>query len=441
MSKGPERLRLDAALDQADAFTVRWNGALDWKAANDRLEEVVLALRRAAEDGLSIGGQTGPAMFNAMRRSADNLEERVTLFRRGQDALDQASAAITAITIQRDQIDSDPATAPLMDPGSFSDNPEWDDEKRMSEQGKHNAAVSAFQEREALREQRAREIAEEFDRRYEEPIAVMKSIHGLPDPEEPGGQDGPGGGNGPGARAPIPGGRGPSGPSGTSYQGSVIGQPIDVDGGNNGETNQPTIEPPVVEPPIVQPPVVEPPTTNPTTNPTGPSTVGPTGPGGTGLVPGGVGTAVGVGLGGGALLGGLAKGVGIVRGIGAGVLAPGQQTRPLGGLSRSAVSGTLGRGAVAGAPASARPAARGGVGAASAAGRTTGAAGRGTAAAGAGGRGTGARTGAVAGGARGGAAGAGAARRRGRGDDAADREHYDDGQDWLDDEAAPGVLD
>ncbi|MGV3561971.1 MAG: hypothetical protein ACO1ON_01705 [Nocardioides sp.] len=437
MSKGPERLRLDAALDQADAFTVRWNGALDWKEANDRLDDVVKGLRRAADDGLTIGGQTGPAMFNAMRRSADNLEERVALFRRGQHALDQASAAITAITIQRDQIDSDPATAPLTNPGSFSDNPEWDDEKRMTEQGKHNAAVSAFQEREALREQRAREIAEEFDRRYEEPIAVMKSIHGLPDPEEPGGQDGPGGGDGPSARAPIPGGRGPSGTTGTTYHPTVIGQPTDIDPGDNNEVDpiDNGTEPEIKDPTVIDPTVIDP------VDPTGPTTIGPTGPGGTGLVPGGVGTAVGVGLGGGALLGGLAKGVGIVRGIGAGVLAPGQQARPLGGLSRSAVSGTLGRGAVAGAPAQARPAARGGVGATSTAGRTT-ASGRGAAAAGAGGRGSGgARTGAAAGGGRGGTAGAGAARRRGRGDDAADREHYDDGQDWLDDEAAPGVLD
>ena len=337
MSKGPERLRLDAALDQADAFTVRWNGALDWKAANDRLDEVVSALRRAADDGLTIGGQTGPAMFKAMRRSADNLEERVTLFRRGQDALDQASAAITAITIQRDQIDSDPATAPLPNPGSFSDNPEWDDEKRISEQGKHNAAVSAFQEREALREQRAREIAEEFDRRYEEPIAVMKSIHGLPDPEEPDDEDGPGGGDGPGTRAPIPGGRGPGGTTGTTYHGSVIGQPTEIDTGGNNEVDpvDETVDPEIKDPTIIDPTVIDP------VDPTGPTTTGPTtiGPTGSGLVPGGVGTAVGVGLGGGALLGGLAKGRGIVRGIGAGVLAPGQQTRPLGGLSRSAVSG------------------------------------------------------------------------------------------------------
>ncbi|WP_300642501.1 hypothetical protein [Nocardioides sp.] len=437
MSNGPERQRLDAALGPADEGVVTMNGVLEWGRSVGRLEEVARRLRSAANAGLGIGGQTGPAMFKAMRRSADNLDARVAEFRRGQAALESAAQTITNIRAQRNQIDSDPATAPLMDPGSFSDNPEWDDEKRMTEQGKHNAAVSAFQEREALREQRAREIAEEFDRRYEEPIAVMKSIHGLPDPEEPGGQDGPGGGDGPSARAPIPGGRGPSGTTGTTYHPTVIGQPTDIDPGDTNEVDpiDNGTEPEIKDPTVIDPTVIDP------VDPTGPTTIGPTGPGGTGLVPGGVGTAVGVGLGGGALLGGLAKGVGIVRGIGAGVLAPGQQARPLGGLSRSAVSGTLGRGAVAGAPAQARPAARGGVGATSTAGRTT-ASGRGAAAAGAGGRGSGgARTGAAAGGGRGGAAGAGAARRRGRGDDAADREHYDDGQDWLDDEAAPGVLD
>lgn len=424
MSRGPERLRLDAALAAADEQVVTANGTLEWFRALDRLRTVSRALRTAADSGLGIGGETGPAMFRAMHRSARNLDERIDLFTEGQRALASAATTIQQVRARRDRIDTDPATAALPDPGSFSGDPEWDDEKRMTEQGKHSAAVSAFQEREALRELRAREIAEEFDQRYEEPIAVMKSIHGLPDPEEPGGQDGTGGGEGPGTRAPIPGGRGPAGTTGTPHHGSVTGPPTDLGGGNGAVGPVAGTSPTTITEPTTLAPV----------------TATPTGPGGGALVPGGVGTAVGVGLGGGALLGGLARGVGLVRGIG-GVLAPGQQARPLGGLSRSAVSGTLGRGAVAGAPATARPAARGGVGAAAAAGRTS-SSGRGAAAAGAGGRGrSGARAGAAAGGVRGGAAGAGSARRRGRDRDTSDQEHYDDGQDWLDDEAAPGVLD
>ena len=159
MSRGPERQRLDAALAPASDDVVHSNGSAEWLDAVTRLSAVSSALKQAANSGLGIGGQTGPAMFKAMRRSAQNLDERIALFTEGKTALDSAADTIRDIRAKRDAIDTDPATAPLPDPGSFTDNPEWDDEKRMTEQGKHNAAVNAYQQREALREQKAREIA------------------------------------------------------------------------------------------------------------------------------------------------------------------------------------------------------------------------------------------------------------------------------------------
>lgn len=441
MTRGPERLRLDAALDNADAQAVGVTGAGGWGDAITKLGDVSKALRDAAASGLGIGGRTGPAMFEAMQRSADNIDARVTLFVDGQRALQDSAGLIEDIRAKRDAIDTDPATAPLPDPGSFSDNPEWDDEKRMTEQGKHNAAVNAYQEREALREQRAREIAEEYDRRYEEPIATMKKIHGIPDPEEPttgGGSGGSGGGGGGG----IPGGRGThtggayvSGGSGSGGGGTGTGTggggggggtgPGGGGGGGGGGTGGGYPGGLTPNPPHTSTPGV----------PVGPGT--PVGPGGGSLVPGGTGTAIGVGLGGGALLGGLAKGGSIlggsIRGLGAGLVPGASQSRPLGGLSRSAVSGTLGRGPVSGVSATGGPAGRGGVGAASSAGRP------GSARTG----GTGTRGGArgAAGGSRTGSAG-GRGRGKRREDDGPDREFYeDDGSEWIDDEAAPGVLD
>ena len=427
MTRGPERLRLDAALAEADEAVVRANGEAEWLSATYRLRDVSRALRVAANSGLGIGGQTGPAMFKAMRRSADHLDERITLFNEGREALGSAAETIRRVREQRDRLDTDPETAALADPGEFRDDPEWNDEKRLREQSRHTAAASAFADREALREQRAREIAEEFDRRYDEPIAVMKKIHGIPDPE-PETVSGDGGAGG-GGRSSVPGPRGAGGGPGA---GGLLGG--------------------VQHPPYVADPVGP----GEGTDPTGGSGEGPGGtasgpdaggqpavltsstPVGSGGAGGAGGTAIGVGLGGGALLGGLAKS-GVLRSLTGGALVGGHQvratarpqTRPLGGLSRSAVSGTLGRGSAVGAPVSGRPAARGGVGAASSAGRT--ATGRGTAA-GAGGRSGTRGTGGRAGGSP------TAGRRRDR-DGSADHEHYDDdGSDWLDDEAAPGVL-
>lgn len=424
MTNGPQRLRLDAALSQADEAVVTSNGSVEWATAAARLQYVSEALRTAADTGLGIGGQTGPAMFEAMRRSAKNLDERISLFLEGKAALDSAATTIEQVRRQRDRLDTDPETAAIADPGEFRDDPEWDDEKRLREQSRHTAAASAFADREALREQRAREIAEEFDRRYDEPIAVMKKIHGIPDPE-PETVSGDGGAAG-GGRGSVPGPRGAGGIPGTggllgggqhpTYVADPVGPGGDTDPGSGpGEGTDGTgLGPGAGSEPAVL-----------TTTTTGASG-------------GSSGTAVGVGLGGGALLGGLARS-GVLRSLTGGALVGGQQlrataapqTRPLGGLSRSAVSGTLGRGSVVGAPVSGRPAARGGVGAASSAGRTP--TGRGTAA------GSGGRSGTRgAGGRAGGSPTAG--RRRDR-DGSADHEHYDDdGSDWLDDEAAPGVL-
>lgn len=427
MTRGPERLRLDAALAEANEGVVQANGVAEWRKAAMRLDEVVTALRTAANSGLGIGGQTGPAMFKAMRRSADNLQERVGLIREGLAALESAATTIEQVRTQRDCIDTDPATAPLPDPGSFSDDPEWDEETRMAERGKHDASVSAFQDREALREQRAREIAEQFDRRYDEPIAVMKRIHGIPDPA-----DSP---RGPGQR-PDP---GPGGRTAMPRAGGTLTGPRPVQDPHQGADSS-------IEEQAPHEPAGD--GTSSTHDGIG-QVIGPSAPltpvltasdtasgtGGSGAA--GLGTSVGVGLGGGVLLGSLARGVGAIRGLGAGALVGGQPTRPLGGLSRSAASGTLGRPSAAGAPVAGRPVGRGGVGAAASAGRTSGArAGGLTGAPTVGGR-AGARAGSSGGPGAVGAGGAARARGAGRRTDA---EHYGDGSEWLDDDVAPGLL-
>ncbi|MGB0189689.1 MAG: hypothetical protein ACPF9W_01815, partial [Nocardioides sp.] len=312
MTHGPERQRLDAALAQADEDVVTSNGSVEWANAASRLEDVSRALKAAANAGLGIGGETGPAMFKTMRRSAKNLDDRIAEFLEGKAALDSAATTIEQVRRQRDRLDTDPETAALADPGEFRDDPEWDDEKRLREQSRHTAAASAFADREALREQRAREIAEEFDRRYDEPIAVMKKIHGIPDPE-PETVSGDGGAGG-GGRGAMPGPRGAGGTPGTgglvgggqhpTYVADPVGpvEGTDPGSGPGGGTGGTTLGPDAGGEPTVL-------TTATTGGSGGPS-----------------GTAMGVGLGGGALLGGLAKG-GVLRGLTGGALVGGQQVR------------------------------------------------------------------------------------------------------------------
>ena len=48
MTRGPERLRLDAALAEADEAVVQSNGEAEWLSATTRLRDVSRALRAVA---------------------------------------------------------------------------------------------------------------------------------------------------------------------------------------------------------------------------------------------------------------------------------------------------------------------------------------------------------------------------------------------------------
>ncbi|ANH38059.1 putative hemoglobin and hemoglobin-haptoglobin-binding protein 3 precursor [Nocardioides dokdonensis FR1436] len=428
--KGPQRQRLDAALAAADEDVVagQGGGAQEWGAAAERLRTVRDALHRAAGTGAGIGGQTGKSLFAALEKAATHLERYIDDLEQGARALTDSSAAISRTRTARDAIDTTPGLEDSDAPGSFSPDPEWDQVTLDRKRTEHQTSVSQHEEREARREAKAKEVADAMEAGYEEPIAVMKRIHGVPDPE-PGSRPGrPGSpyaptGSTPGGGSGASGGGGPRSGAGTL-------QPT----WTAGPTDQPLPQP--VDQPLDQPtdqptdqPVDQPPTTPTTTSlpPTGDLPPEPSGTGSTPLQPtsidpattsapgGGAGIGTGAAaLGGGLLLGGAARGI-AARAAG---VVPGQGTvaRPLGTTARSAVSGTLGR-STAGSP---TPRA-GGVGG-TAAGRGTGAGSSRAGARGAAGTGTG----------RGGS-------KKSR--DRADQDFYaDDDWDETDDDIAPGVL-
>lgn len=271
---------------------------------------------------------------------------------------------------------------------------------------RHNADASAF----ADADEKARVKLQKLDEAYVEASAVLARIHGEPVyPEDlP-----PGGGPGPGGFPVGPSGGGPRPPGGIPvHPPSTTGHPppIDIDHGPGpgpGPGGNPDIDHPGPGP-----------VGGTLGNPGGPHTSGV--PGINPILGGGIAAGVfgGPGL------------VNAVRGALGGRGGFGSTNGTIGSTTRTGGSGTLGGrsgGAVPGSQAG-----RGG-GRAGGAGGGRGAGGRGGAAPGtAGGRGGG--RGAAA-------AGAGGRGRKGRDEEGRERDLFDDGSDWIDDEGAgPDVL-
>ncbi len=419
---GPHRARLDQGL--ASAQLPRLNEAVTgWFSSMNALSLVSAALRKAAEAGNLIGGRTGPAMFAAMNDSSARLDGHAEQMSKGFAALMDARASLEAAREARDAIDRD---LPPYSPRTYTSDPDLtpaDNEvaRSLHDHGEQSAAA----DREAQREARARQVADDFERSYEHPVAVMKEIYGYePPPDRPVHVDRGIGGSSRTGSAP---GTTTSGHAGTPTLGGTYhpdhgGAGADGDAGAGEESSDPS-------------------STSGTTTPTGtadgtgdsgtsPSGT-PTTPaaGGSGLTGGVVGGVAGAGLLGGLVRGGLG---------GAATIKAPSTAAPLGGTARGS-AGTLGRAGTA----PTTPVSRS---------TTTGATPRGAATGGTPGRGAAAGTRAAgtsgtrstgAPGASGGARGAGtAAGRNARKErrDGTDRDLFDDGQDWLDDDGVEGVL-
>ncbi|AIY16666.1 hypothetical protein [Pimelobacter simplex] len=405
----------EAAIDDVDISRDAWG-----KGAT-ALENVARALLLAAPEirkGFGAGSTIGQDAHDAFDQAATRISARQKDLEDAQQALEKV---IPAMTAARAAAAGAPGTSPG-DPPPFPTPTGTDDAAEIQALKVHarqmetyNNQVSAY----AGADEDARKKVQDLKDRYREAADVFQRIHGEPEDKTP---------NKPGR--PDPGGSGGVPPIGRPSN-PYVPPPV--------HPTIPVTPPPVIEhpPPTIQHPPVPPvgpvhppelPTGYPPSDPVGPHVPGgPGGPGGSGGG-GGVGPAV---LGG-AVGAGVFGAPGIVNGIrgllnGRGLSGSGGT---IGATSRTGGPGSLTRGGGAGAPGSQvnrSSCARGAGG------------GRGGAAGGAGGRGGQGSRG------RGGAA-AGAGGRRGdrkRDDEKGqERDLFDDGQDWLDDEgAAPGVLD
>lgn len=414
---GPNRQYLDAGLDEARTHRVV-TASDNWRTAGNQVSLVARALYKAAHAGSGLGGQTGEAMFAAMMASSKRLGEHVEQMGKGVVALDDAQEAIQQALDARGKIDSD---LPPYEKKPYKADPEDTDADTVNKKAMHeNAETTAAATREERREQRARHVAETFEKRFEHPIKVMQDIYGYEPPTttEPKVDNGIGTPTRGGYQSPPTVTQPPWHPP--KQPPTIIDEPPTCTGYPPPEPPTTTTTTPPVPPetPVGYPPSEPPaPPVPPTPVPTSPDFVSGGNPGSGGGVPVGL-----IGAGAGAagvagLVGGLVRG---------GVIGPGSLklpggVAPIGGTARGG-PGTLGGTA---------PGARGGSGVGGAGTRGAGTRGSGTGGAGSrGGRGSG--------------AGAGAGGRgRGKSDreNGSDRDLFDDGDEWLDDDGSTGVLD
>lgn len=428
MATGPQRARLDRAVNGAIDSAVD-DSSFEWRRCASIMDQIATALVQASPTVKEeIGGQTGPAVDAAFTRSADGMSKKRADLMKGVTALDQAAEVIRASRQEQQAL----AGQPLSEPAPYRAPSGQPTEQDLQEEAQSRQAHADYAAAFADQERRAKEQADRMDRVFEHSTAVMKEIHGVPDPEPRdagggGGAGGSGGGggvtpaSGPGAPATggphggrPPGAHGPSGPHGpglTPYQ-PGSGGPVPVIGGaapQGGGT-----------------PFEYTPGSGAGQVPISSASGGVSGAAGLGVV-----GAAGGALGGGMLATGLAAG-GLRGGAVPVVAGPGTAAsgvRGIGATARSGVSGALGRvgGGAPGAAVGQTPASTARNGSRTGAGSRTG---------------TGSRVGRGAGTA--GATGAaGAGGRRGKDDEKRRQgELYDVAEDWVDDEdAAPGVLD
>ncbi|WP_036563670.1 hypothetical protein [Nocardioides halotolerans] len=434
---GPQQQRLAAYVANADPEPLH-GASTQWAQAESLLRRLSTQLdAKAKEFGHSeeFSGSTATAASTAFSSSAKKMSDRADQMHDGSEAFRRAANAIHTAKQANSQFAEHAGAQPPKQPADLTDVQAQKDWKTSNNQFWNHYDKS---------ETAAGDAITALTQNHTEQAAVFAKIHGEPPPPPPPPPPGPN---------PVNAGTPP-----TTTTHVPVGTPVDHhndwDPGNHDHddtndtndttddttdetTDDPTVDDPTADPGIPQGP-----------DPTQGSPF-PTGggvPGGVGTVGGGAGAVGGVGaVAGGALGGAAAAGLaagglngglnGLVAGGGVRGGLSSSGVRGIGSTSRTGVGSVLGRGTGAGARgAGARGAGARGAGAGGTAGRN----GRGGSR-GAGGRGTTGRAGS-----RGAGAGAGAG--RGGGKDkkrqGEERDLFDDGADWIDDEdVAPGVLD
>jgi len=451
MSRGPKQQLLADYVAPANDATLDELGRR-WSQGASLLRQYALELQQRSDQisgDPEFTGDTAATAKTSFAHSATTMTDKSNELMKGSGAFHSAAGAVRQAHTESQELakhDGDaPPSRPDVTPGS--NDPE--DVRKMHD---YNTATASYWDGYHAREAQATSAIADLQTNHEQQAKVFQEIHGETPPAgtSGGGTSNPVTAGTPAAITHAPVTNVPHGPSATTI---------------GGPTHNPPTQPPVVHAP--PPPVDVPaPPTHHNPVPTGPgvpqgpgATQGPGIPAGPGL-PGGVGSVGSVGSAGttgsglgavggvGAVAGG-ALGRAAAAGLAAGGLNGGLNGLvPLGG---SGVRGSLSASGVRGIGATSRT----GVGSVLGRGTgTTGRAGTGGMAGGMAGRSSGRGAGRGAGGSAGtrgsrgraGSRGAGAGGtgrngkdKKGRGED---RDLFDDGSDWIDDEdVAPGLLD
>lgn len=418
MTKGPEQTRYEAAVDSAAPGDPR-RAAGDWEAAAANLRFVAQALRSKTGTATTIAPHTGPKIGDAFERSAQGMEDKAVELDRGAKALRQAAQTLQTAKDDRAKL------KPLDDPGTYTGPSQPKTPEEVKARSDYDTAAGTYEKNRRFNETLARGHNQGMDDQNQQSTAVMKSIHGEPDPvPQPTGPSGGGpgtvgggGGSGGGSLSRASGGRATStgglqseGGGGGGSGGSGGSGTTSTTPGSTGSPQGPSLGSESVPTP-------------------GTATAAPAAAGGLGSTAGGVAGAVGGGL-----LGGAGGVMGGARGGSVPASAGSSSARAIGSTSRAGAARTLG---ASGSTSRAATAGRGPAtpGSASRAVTRAGAGGQ------AGGRGTSGQG--KAGARRAGRAGAGGGRggKKSDRDDAVTTDHLLDDQDWIDDEdAAPPVI-
>ena len=193
MSKGPEQIRLESAVGHGVSRGVDASGAAEeWRSAAADLRSASLQLRTRSVTAASVSKQTGERMSDAFVRSADALDERATLLQEGADALSESARRVAAAEEARGQL------RPLQDPGTYTGPSDPKTKEEVKAHSDWQTASTTYERDKKFNEDLARPHNTSMDEQNRRATAVMKRIHGEPDPDlsanEPSGGSGGAGG-------------------------------------------------------------------------------------------------------------------------------------------------------------------------------------------------------------------------------------------------------
>ncbi|NYD43660.1 hypothetical protein [Nocardioides panaciterrulae] len=478
MTEGPNVARLRTAVAGAQPHLVA-HAHEEWSQCSNLLREVASALQQAAPNIQDQIGETGRRAAEAFTTVSGRVQDRSVQMSAAAAALSSAHVALQAAhDLMRSFAD-----APLQEPSRPDIAPGSNHPDDVAEQHRYDSDKAAYDAQYADREAKAAAAVQRMDVVYASSTRTMQEVHGQPDPvaqvPADGGRNGGGNGSTPTPSSSTGGytpGSGGHPYATTTTHAAPAPSSTGTSGSQSTSTTSTTSTAPTTYPPH-QPHGSGPGADNGyvPAGPTGDAQsgtpiggLGPAGPGAgvpiggstAGAPAGGLGGSAAGGLAGvigGGALGGLTGISGAVRGPSAvplggtsGVAGSSASSgaRPIGATTRSAVSGTLGRGGAVPEEAvgtSGRGAATAGArGASASGGRGTGLGSstsrRGSSTSS---RGSGTRGAAGARGAGGrGAAGASGGGRSRKDPRKSDPDFFLEEQDWVEDEgAAPGVLD